>query len=56
MAEESNWLLRNYSKSNGLSQNTITAIIEDKQGVIWVGTQFGVHKFDGYEFTAFNRN
>ena len=30
--------------------------MEDKQGVIWVGTQFGVHKFDGYEFTAFNRN
>ena len=52
----SNWLLRNYSKNNGLSQNTITAIAEDKQGVIWVGTQFGVHKFDGYEFTAFNRN
>lgn len=56
MAEEKNWLLRNYSKSNGLSQNTITAIIEDKKGVIWVGTQFGIHKFDGYEFTAYNRN
>jgi len=53
---EYNWLLRNYSKEQGLSQNTVTSIIEDRQGVIWVGTQFGVHKFDGYEFDVYNRS
>lgn len=51
-----NWLLRNYSKEQGLSQNTATSIIEDRQGVIWVGTQYGVHKFDGYEFSVYNRS
>lgn len=30
-------------------QNTTTAIIQDKKGIIWIGTQNGVTKFDGYE-------
>lgn len=54
-APQYNWLVRNYAAEQGLSQNTVTSIVEDKNGVIWTGTQFGVHKFDGYEFRPYQR-
>lgn len=54
-AEQLNWQVRHYTKDVGLAQNTITAIVEDKDGLIWVGTQNGIHRFDGYEFEVFNR-
>ncbi len=37
----------------GLSQNSANAIIQDKSGYIWVATQDGLNKFNGYEFTVF---
>lgn len=41
---------------DGLSQNTIVSIAQDDQGFIWVGTQDGFNKFDGYEFTTYTNN
>jgi diguanylate cyclase (GGDEF)-like protein/PAS domain S-box-containing protein len=40
----------NYSKANGLVQNTVTDIVEDQQGFIWFSTFEGLSRFDGYEF------
>lgn len=37
----------------GLSQSTIFAIVQDKNGFLWVGTQDGLNKYDGYKFTHF---
>ncbi|AFM05902.1 putative periplasmic ligand-binding sensor domain protein [Bernardetia litoralis DSM 6794] len=34
--------------AEGLSQNTITALIQDKQGFLWIGTPDGLHRYDGY--------
>lgn len=56
MAAEPIWQLRNYTKSQGLAQNTITAITEDHSGMMWIGTQNGIHKFDGYEFEVFHQS
>ncbi|MBL4941625.1 MAG: PAS domain-containing protein [Colwellia sp.] len=36
--------------NQGLSQSTIYAMIQDKQGFIWIGTQYGLNRYDGYEF------
>jgi signal transduction histidine kinase/ligand-binding sensor domain-containing protein/CheY-like chemotaxis protein len=44
---------RYYSVNDGLSQNEVTAIIQDKHGFMWFGTRGGLNRFDGYEFLKF---
>ncbi len=40
----------------GLSNKSIPAIIEDKQGFLWVATQDGLNKYNGYEFKVFQND
>ncbi len=42
--------------SNGLSNNTVKCITQDKQGFIWLGTFDGLCRFDGVDFTIFRHN
>lgn len=44
-----------YKVEDGLSSNTVYAIIQDAKGYIWVGTEDGLNRFDGYHF-QFYRN
>ena len=37
----------------GLAQNTVTALLQDQTGYLWVGTQAGLQRYDGYGFRAF---
>jgi diguanylate cyclase (GGDEF)-like protein/PAS domain S-box-containing protein len=37
----------------GLAQNTVTAMLQDRAGFLWVGTQAGLQRFDGYAFRSF---
>jgi diguanylate cyclase (GGDEF)-like protein/PAS domain S-box-containing protein len=37
----------------GLAQNTVTAILQDRAGFIWVGTSSGLQRYDGYHFTTY---
>lgn len=39
--------------TDGLSQNTINAILQDKRGFIWIGTSDGLNRYDGYSFTVY---
>lgn len=41
--------------SEGLSQNTVSAIEQDKYGFIWVGTWSGLNRFDGVDFKVYER-
>jgi ligand-binding sensor domain-containing protein len=38
----------------GLSQNWIYSILQDKYGYMWFGTWDGLNKYDGYDFTIYN--
>ncbi len=39
--------------SEGLSHNTVYAVLQDRHGYIWVGTQNGLNKYDGYTFEQY---
>jgi ligand-binding sensor domain-containing protein len=41
---------RNYTTKQGLANNEVTCIYEDKSGTIWFGTQGGVSRYDGKSF------
>ena len=36
-----------------LSNNTVYAITEDRDGFMWFGSRDGLNKYDGYEFTVY---
>lgn len=40
----------------GLSHNTVYALWQDRNGYIWIGTQNGLNKYDGYSFEIFRSN
>lgn len=37
----------------GLTQAGITTIVQDAKGFIWIGTQEGLYRFDGYNFKTY---
>ena len=39
---------------DGLSQTTVFAILQDKQGFMWFGTEDGLNKYDGYTFKVYS--
>ena len=42
-----------YSIEQGLSQSVVNCVMQDKDGFIWVGTQHGLNKFNGYNFEIY---
>ena len=42
-----------YNVKDGLSQNSVQCIYRDKDGIVWIGTQDGLNRFDGKTFTIF---
>lgn len=45
--------LQTFGIAEGLSQGSVTAIVQDQRGFLWVGTQDGLNRFDGYEFRSY---
>jgi ligand-binding sensor domain-containing protein len=41
------------STADGLSQTKADRIIQDDQGFMWFGTQYGLNRYDGYNFKIF---
>ncbi len=46
----------NFTIENGLSNNLVQVIHQDKKGWMWFGTYQGLNRFDGYKFTVFEKN
>ncbi|MBO4372167.1 MAG: hypothetical protein J5826_04475, partial [Bacteroidales bacterium] len=51
---QANYRFYNINQTNGLNSNVITAITEDGDGFIWVGTQTGLLRYDGMSFLSIN--
>lgn len=45
-----------WQTDNGLPQNSINTIRQTKDGFLWLGTQEGLVRFDGVQFTVFDKN
>src|SRR5262249_31316654 len=44
-----------WQTEQGLPQNSVNAIVQSRDGYLWMGTQEGLVRFDGVKFTVFNR-
>ncbi len=49
-AEEVTYEIRHYSVGDGLSDHRVYCILQHSSGFVWVGTEDGVNRFDGYRF------
>lgn len=45
---------RSYTINDGLSQSSVTCILQDDNHSLWIGTQDGLNRFDGKNFEIFN--
>lgn len=45
-----------FGLQEGLSSRLVTDIIYDQEGLVWVGTENGLNRFDGYDFVNFRAN
>lgn len=50
MTSRSNILFRHIGVESGLSQSTVLAILQDRTGLMWVGTKSGLNRYDGTLF------
>ncbi|MEA3443668.1 MAG: two-component regulator propeller domain-containing protein, partial [Bacteroidota bacterium] len=41
---------------DGLSQGSINIIVQDKNGFIWIGTNDGLNRYDGYNINVYRNN
>ena len=44
---------RRLSLEEGLSQTTVNSILQDRRGFLWIATEDGLNRYDGYEFTVY---
>jgi ligand-binding sensor domain-containing protein len=55
-AQSETYTVEHYGIKNGLSQNYVNCVFQDAFGYIWVGTQDGLNKFDGYSFKVYKQD
>lgn len=45
-----------YGLEQGLSESAVKAIAQDSQGFVWIGTEDGLNRFDGYGFRVYRHD
>lgn len=48
------YFTRTWQVEQGLPQNKVTAVVQTRDGYLWVGTYCGLARFDGVRFTVFD--
>lgn len=44
------------TQEQGLSQGTVNCLLQDRIGFLWLGTQDGLDRYDGYRFTVYKHD
>ena len=55
-AASSHLSFESITTAQGLTQNSVHSIVQDKKGFIWIGTEEGLCRYDGRRFTSFKHN
>lgn len=50
---DNNLRVQHYTAEEGLAQNYVDCIYRDSRDFIWVGTWYGLNRFDGYNFISY---
>lgn len=54
LAQTSEFMFHSLRERDGLSFNTTITILRDSRGLMWVGTNNGLNRYDGVHFNVFN--
>src|SRR6185436_18068310 len=46
--------IENISTKQGLSNNEAGSVLQDSRGFIWITTNYGLNRYDGYSFKTYN--
>lgn len=46
-ASDVRYAFKNFTVKDGLSENVVTALFQDKYGFLWIGTNNGLNMYDG---------
>lgn len=44
----------NLSRRDGLTSGSVTSIVQDEQGLIWIGTKQGINRYDGHDIVHYH--
>lgn len=50
------YAVERYSTENGLPQSSVLAMVQTRDGYLWLGTYEGLARFDGLTFTVFDKS
>ena len=50
---QQDYTFEHFDIDNGLPRSKVTYILKDKIGYLWIGTDYCLYKFDGYEFKTY---
>ena len=53
-AQKLEYCFRTVDIRNGLSQNSVNDIFQDRTGFVWIGTKDGLNRYDGHSFRVYN--
>jgi len=54
-AAEPSYIFHHLTTDNGLSNSNVQAILRDSLGFLWIGTESGLDRYDGYGFKVYGR-
>jgi ligand-binding sensor domain-containing protein/signal transduction histidine kinase len=55
-AQVNDLLFEHLTPKQGLSHRTVTSVLQDREGFIWLGTRDGLNRFDGYGFAHYEHD
>ena len=54
-AQEQQYTFNNLNEKDGLRNNIVFSFLKDSHGIMWIGTQNGLNRFDGSHFYSFKK-